>query len=191
MKKEIYYINYKENFSSYKLNKKLTHLINNIDKVFTRIAFVCIGSDRSTGDCFGPLVGEMLSKSRIYDFDLYGTLDNPVHATNIVETLDSIDNKNTLIIGIDSCLGRSESIGYISIGYGGIKPGSGVGKDLPEVGDIHIAGIVNIAGVMPNILLQCTRLNTVYKMAEITSSSIKLTLYQRKKAAKVAANEII
>lgn len=182
MKRELYYIHYKDSFSSYKINKKLSHLISSIDKSYNKIVFLCIGSDRATGDCFGPLVGEMLSRSKIYDFELYGTLDNPIHATNLKDVLNNIDKKSSLIIGIDSCLGKSQNIGYISVGYGGLRPGSGVGKDLPEVGDIHIAGIVNIAGFMPNILLQCTPLSTVYRMAEIAASSIRLTLYQQEKA---------
>ena len=51
------------------------------------IIFVCIGTDRSTGDSLGPLVGyklKYLSKNNIY---IYGTLENPIHAKNMVDSL--------------------------------------------------------------------------------------------------------
>lgn len=73
------------------------------------------------------------------------------------------------------------------MGYGGIKPGSGVGKDIPPVGDIHIADIVNIPGFMPMVLLQNTRLGLVYKIAEMTSFAIRSVLYKRwRKSDKIA-----
>lgn len=180
MKKVIYYVNSENRGSVFELSNNLLKLINNIDKDYEKIAFICIGTDRSTGDSYGPFVGHMLSKIKFHDFDLYGTLENPVHALNLKETLNKIDIEKTLVIGIDACLGKLENIGHIMVGNHGLKPGNAVGKDLPLVGDIHIAGIVNAYGFMPMMVLQNTRLNTVYKMAQITSSAIRLTLYKRK-----------
>lgn len=65
-----------------------------------------------------------------------------------------------------------EHIGFLTTGYDPILPGSGVGKVLPPVGDIHLSGIVNLSGFMPLMLLQCTRLALVYHMAELTAQSI-------------------
>ena len=177
--KETFIFDINNNFHQYKMNEKLLEMVNNIDKNYERIAFVCIGSDRSTGDCYGPLVGFTLSKCRIYDFDIYGTIYNPVHAQNLTDTMNKINNNNTLVIAVDSSLGSSKHIGFINIGYGGIKPGLGVSKDLPEVGDIYITGIVNISGFMPTLVLQSTRLGLVYSMAEITSYAIKSMLYKK------------
>lgn len=60
-----------------------------------------------------------------------------------------------------------------------IKPGSGVGKDLPPVGDISISAIVAMAGFLPLVMLQNTSLGMVYKMAEIASNSIRHVLYKQ------------
>ena len=77
------YVNTSDKMCQYRLNQEAYNLVNQIDKKYNRIAVVCIGTDRSTGDSFGPLVGFMLSRCRIYDFDVYGTIEEPVHAMNL------------------------------------------------------------------------------------------------------------
>lgn len=173
------YVNTSDKMCQYRLNQEAYKLINQVDKKYNRIAIVCIGTDRSTGDCYGPLVGFMLSKCKIYDFDVYGTIENPVHAMNLKETIKKIDTENTLVIAVDASIGRIEHIAHIGLSNSAIKPGSGVGKDLPEVGDISFSGVVTMAGIMPQIMLQNTSLGLVYKMAEITANSIKYVLYKQ------------
>lgn len=142
--------------------------------------FLCIGTDRATGDSLGPLIGDNLSyisKDYIY---IYGTLDNPVHAKNIIETISTISNSHTnpLIIAIDACLGSCNHIGFAGIRNGPISPGSGVNKDLPKVGHISIIGIVNMSGFFDFLTLQSTRLSVVIRMAKFISSGIKYTIYR-------------
>lgn len=138
------------------------------------IVFVCIGTDRSTGDSLGPLVGTLLEEETVSPFFVYGTLENPIHAINLKEQIDKIHkiHSNPFIIAIDACLGRLKSVGFIQIANGPIKPGAGVNKDLPEVGDINITGIVNVSGFMEFFVLQNTRLNLVLKMAKTIATSI-------------------
>lgn len=138
------------------------------------IIFVCIGTDRSTGDSLGPLIGTFLQEKNVHPFRIYGTLDQPIHALNLKEKLFEIKTRHPdpFIIGIDACLGRLKSVGIIQIGSGPIKPGAGVCKDLPAVGDIHISGIVNVSGFMEYFVLQNTRLNLVMKMAKIVADGI-------------------
>jgi putative sporulation protein YyaC len=138
------------------------------------IVFVCIGTDRSTGDSLGPLVGTLLEEKPISSFHVYGTLEDPIHAVNLEEKLNEIKKKhfNPYIIGIDACLGRLKSVGVIQIGEGPVKPGAGVNKDLPEVGNMHITGIVNVSGFMEFFVLQNTRLNLVLKMAKTIANGI-------------------
>lgn len=138
------------------------------------IVFVCIGTDRSTGDSLGPLIGTLLQEKTPQSFHIYGTLANPIHALNLSEKLAEIKAKhiNPFIIGIDACLGRLKSVGVIQIGSGPVKPGSGVNKDLPAVGDIHITGIVNVSGFMEYFVLQNTRLHLVMEMAKTIADGI-------------------
>ncbi len=173
------YVNTNEKMCQYRLNQEAYGLISEVDKQYKRIAVVCIGTDRSTGDSFGPLVGFMLSKYRIYDFDVYGTIVDPVHAMNLSQTVEKIDTDNTLVIAVDASIGRIDHIAHIGLSNGSIKPGSGVGKDLPAVGDVSFSGVVTMGGIMPQVMLQNTSLGLVYKMAEITANSIKHVLYKQ------------
>jgi putative sporulation protein YyaC len=130
---------------------------------------LCIGTDRSTGDCLGPLVGSKMDLLKQEFFEVYGTLDNPVHAGNLKDTLEEIYGKykEPLIIAVDACLGRVENVGCINLGDGSLQPGAGVNKNLPPVGQIHITGIVNVGGFMEYIVLQNTRLNIVMRLADV------------------------
>ena len=134
---------------------------------------VCIGTDRSTGDCLGPLVGSKLAEHNPTRFEVRGTLDEPVHASNLQDCLNSLQKyDNPFIVAIDACLGNIDSVGYLNLGPGPLKPGAGVNKQLPPVGDVHITGIVNVGGFMEYFVLQNTRLSLVMKMAKTISSGI-------------------
>lgn len=135
---------------------------------------LCIGTDRSTGDALGPLIGTHLSRLNLPQLNVYGTLDEPVHATNLQENIQLVQRTyvNPFIIAIDACLGRIDSIGCITLADGPLKPGAGVHKQLPEVGEAHITGIVNVGGFMEYMVLQNTRLNLVWRMSENISKLI-------------------
>ena len=133
---------------------------------------LCIGTDRSTGDALGPLIGTHLSRQNLSQLHVYGTLDEPVHATNLKQNIEFIEQSfvDPFIIAIDACLGRIDSIGCIVLADGPLKPGAGVHKQLPEVGEAHLTGIVNVGGFMEYMVLQNTRLNLVWRMSENISS---------------------
>ncbi|MGP7819556.1 spore protease YyaC [Niallia sp. 01092] len=166
-------IAYNEQLASYKLADSLSKHLPLVTSN-QPIVFICIGTDRSTGDSLGPLIGTLLSEKNITPFNVYGTLDDPIHALNLEERIKEIYHlhENPFIIGIDACLGRMKSVGMIQIGDGPVKPGSGVKKELPPVGHIHITGIVNISGFMEFLVLQNTRLSLVLNMAKIISKGI-------------------
>ncbi|MCL2336940.1 MAG: spore protease YyaC [Firmicutes bacterium] len=138
------------------------------------VVLLCIGTDRSTGDCLGPLVGSQLSASEQDFFTVYGTLEQPVHAANLESYLDLIKQtyRHPLIIAVDACLGSTDNIGYINICDGPLRPGAGVNKSLPAVGDIYITGIVNVGGFMEYLVLQNTRLNLVMQMSRLLAQGL-------------------
>lgn len=144
------------------------------------LVIVCIGTDRATGDSLGPLVGYKLKNLTYEQVTLYGTLDEPVHAKNLEETLSQIveKHKEALVIAIDACLGAMQNVGCLSLGEGAIKPGAGVKKELPPVGHIHITGIVNFSSLMNMVILQNTRLSLVMKMADTIASGMKYCLWR-------------
>ncbi|UJL46399.1 spore protease YyaC [Virgibacillus sp. NKC19-16] len=128
---------------------------------------VCIGTDRSTGDALGPLAGTTFSAMKPKHLTIYGTLHEPVHATNLEEYFKQINNnhRNPYIIAVDACLGKDHSIGQLITATGPVKPGAALNKPLPAIGDMHITGVVNIGGFMEHAILQNTRLSVVTDMA--------------------------
>jgi len=131
----------------------------------SRLVAVCIGSDRATGDSLGPLVGSMLTWNG-FTGKVLGTLEQPVHAGNLDEALLLVEGRGVTVLGVDACLGTKKEVGTIIVSRGSLKPGLGVKKQLPPVGDLHIAGVVNVGGFMEHLVLQNTRLNLVIKMAQ-------------------------
>ncbi|GGB42988.1 spore protease YyaC [Lentibacillus populi] len=129
---------------------------------------VCIGTDRSTGDALGPLIGTFFTELKPKHMSVYGTLNEPVHATNLASYVQLIKRKHhkPFIIAVDACLGKSNSVGSLITGIGSIKPGAALNKPLPPIGDIHITGVVNISGFMEYSILQNTRLSIVVEMAK-------------------------
>jgi putative sporulation protein YyaC len=140
----------------------------------TPVVIVNIGSDRSTGDSLGPLTGTKLLARRSPLYSVYGSLDNPVHAKNLEDTLANIHDTHDrpFIIALDACLGRTESVGMLTVKKGPVMPGAAVKKNLPPVGDIHLTGIVNVGGYMELLVLQNTRLSLVMALADTLSTAL-------------------
>ena len=149
---------------------KLSQLIPDTTKP---IVMLCIGTDRITGDCLGPLVGHLIREQHSH-IPVYGTLEHPVHAKNVEGTLATIqqDYPDACIIAVDACLSQKEKPGTIVVQHGPLRPGDGIGRKLPPVGHISIIGVVNTLGTNKLEILKCTRLHTVMDMAEQISSSI-------------------
>lgn len=154
-------------------NLVYAHFINMNPNFEKDIVYICIGTDRATGDCLGPMVGTRLQSTSIHAH-VYGTLEQPVHAANLLQFTQRIADQygNPLTVAIDASLGNSNRIGFIKVKSGGLKPGTALNKNLPEVGDFHISGVVNVGGYLEQMVLQNTRLFLVYRMAEIIARSI-------------------
>ena len=179
--------------ASYLLSNEITALVKNICESKNisnnpEVVVLCIGTDRSTGDCLGPLVGHRLSRNySMMNINVFGTLKEPVHAKNLDEKINYIFNniRNPFIIAIDASLGKMENIGKINLYNGPLFPGAGVNKNLQPVGDISITGIVNMSGFMEYIVLQNTRLSLVMEMAEIISLSLYISIKNMKQVERI------
>lgn len=156
--------------------ENLSAMISEYNDMNKTVVFLCIGTDRATGDALGPLVGSYLLQNGLKN--VYGTIDEPVHAENLEYYIDFINYKykNRIIIAVDASLGRSEQIGAINIWKGPLHPGSGVAKVLGSIGDISITGVVNKMTVNPMFQLQNTRLALVINMAEVIGKALCKTV---------------
>lgn len=137
------------------------------------VVFVCIGTDRSTGDALGPLVGTGLKEAGYPN--VIGTLEFPCDASNLIQRLREIRPEHT-VIAIDACLGQRLSVGLYQVSNQPILPGKSVGKVLPHVGDFTIAAIVNATGPKQFGILQTTSLHKVMSMAKEIIQAIQRTI---------------
>ncbi|TMV50722.1 spore protease YyaC [Paenibacillus mesophilus] len=134
------------------------------------IVFVCIGTDRSTGDALGPLVGTLLREAGYGQ--VIGTLDTPCDASNLERRLTEIPD-GKIAVAIDACLGLPTSIGLFQVANHPLEPGKSVGRKLPPVGRYSIAAIVNADGPKQYWILQSTSLHRVLTMAREIAAAVR------------------
>ena len=179
-RREIYYYDTVAGFETEKFAGRLLLMIleEMREKEKTDIIFLCIGTDRSTGDSLGPLIGYKLKEKGMRNARVLGTLDSPVHAMNLDACMAGIQQKfpNSVVVAVDASVGNIEHVGYVTLGRGPLKPGLGVSKELDAVGDIFITGIVGSARNGDPLMLQSIRLSVVMRLADCISRSICLGL---------------
>ena len=137
---------------------------------------LCIGTDRSTGDSLGPLIGYKLKEHEVRQIQIVGTLERPIHAMNLEQSMAMIRIRypKHVIVAVDASVGSQDHVGCITLGKGALRPGLGVCKDLQAVGDIFITGIVGGYGNYDPLMLQSVRLSMVMKMADYICESVFL-----------------
>lgn len=152
-------------------------LTNN--REFSNVIFLCIGTDRITGDSFGPLVGYNLRRlfSNNDSVEIIGDLNNLVCSTNINETINDINRRysSPFIVAIDSAISAENNPGTIIVSDKGVTLGSGLNRKVADIGDMSIKGVVatNLNNPRFNMkMLQNVRLNLVVGMADIVSRGI-------------------
>jgi len=137
-----------------------------------KLVFVCIGSDRSTGDSLGPLVGSGLLRSGFTE--VIGSLDAPCDASNLIQRIVDIP-EDRVVIAIDACLGHASTVGYYLVHDKPLQPAESVGTVLPAVGHYSIAAVVNANGPKPYWTLATTSLYDVIRQAKEITEAIVLT----------------
>ena len=138
-----------------------------------KLLIICIGTDKCIGDCLGPLVGTLLMKEG-FPYPIIGTLQRPAHAINLDTTVKDAKKAypDYFVIAIDACLGYDSCVGDIQVKMGPVHPGKGVGKKLPQIGDISIVGVVDTIDNSDLFSIKNIRLNFIMDMAEIISASL-------------------
>ena len=134
---------------------------------------LCVGSDLAVGDSLGPIVGTRLRESGFPGF-VYGTLKCPVTAKEVLY-MDAFLRKThprSKVIAVDAAVGEETDVGLIKVIEGPLRPGSGANKRLGRVGDVSILGIVAPKSAFSYSLLNLTRLNTVYAMAQAIGGAV-------------------
>ncbi|MGN1373249.1 MAG: spore protease YyaC [Candidatus Coproplasma sp.] len=138
---------------------------------------VCVGSDLSVGDSLGPVTGtklcEKLKGQNVY---VYGTLAKPItaHEVKYMSSFLSNTHPDSPVIAIDAAVGVAGDIGLIKVANRPLAPGSGANKRLNKIGEVSILGIVAEKSLFNYSLFSSTRLNVIYKMAEIIAEGVSM-----------------
>lgn len=166
-------MDYSFNMFSESAKQNICQAIKKYNKLNKRPIIVCIGSDLVLGDSLGPLVGTMLKKMNLETY-IYGTLNHPITAKEVeyVKKHVKIMHPSSMIIAIDAAVGAKEDVGILRFLDKGLKPGLGVNKNLCAIGDASIIGVVAQKSEQNYSLYNLTRLNFIYKMAEVISGGI-------------------
>ena len=176
--REIYYYDTATDFETEKFAGRFLNLLleEMKHKKKSKILFLCIGTDRSTGDSLGPLIGYKLMKQGVKHARIIGTLEQPVHALNLEYSVKCLEKlySDSVIVAVDASVGNVEHIGYVTLGRGALRPGLGVQKNLDAVGDIFITGIVGASKDGDPYMLQSIRLSVVMRLADCISKSLLL-----------------
>lgn len=147
---------------------------------------LCIGSDLSVGDSLGPVTGTKL-KEKLTGLNcyVYGTLSKPItaHEVKYMNEFLNATHPDCPVIAVDAAVGQAGDIGLIRISDRGLKPGSGANKKLSKVGDVSIMGIVAEHSAFNYSLFSSTRLNIIYRMAEIISEGLASYILENLKSA--------
>ena len=143
---------------------------------------VCIGSDLAIGDSLGPITGSLLKhKTQGLGVFIYGTLSAPITAKEVkfLRPFLKETHADSQIIAVDAAVGAEGDIGLIRLSDCPLYPGAGANKRLGAIGDISILGIVAEKSLTNYGLLNTTRLNLVYSMAQIVSDALSALLWER------------
>lgn len=163
-----FYCNYSSINAVDVIKKSLSVIFNG-----KRPVIACVGTDAAIGDSLGPICGTLLKESGVNAY-IYGTLENPLTAKEIPAAKIFIEKVHPLspLLVVDAAVGKKEEVGIMKILDGGIRPGLGANKDLPEMGEASIIGIVSEKSLASYTFLNLTRLSPIYKMARLMAKGI-------------------
>lgn len=111
-------------------------------KEYDSILVLCIGSASALyrADNLGPLIGCILKqKPQIEGVYVYGTMENPLHAKNLKKEVEQIYkmHEKPFVIGVDLSVSKVRlKLGLTRFRLGQLKPGEGIDKELPALGDV-------------------------------------------------------
>lgn len=147
------------------------------DIEISKLIFLCIGTNRVIGDCFGPLVGSKLKHffSQEENIEVIGDIENIVSLKNVYSIINQIKEQEAFVIAIDAALSCNNKIGTIIVNQNKMNIGSGINKRNLYIGDISIKGIVakDFKNPKHNFnALQNMPLSIIIDMAECVSTGI-------------------
>lgn len=166
-----------------------------VDEKVESVVFLFVGTDGNIGDSLAPLCGTLLNVNMGNVF-VYGDLNEPITAKEVpfMATYVKIAHPTSTVVVVDAAVGNKWDVGRIKVQKTGIKPGLGVNKDLPMIGDLSIIGVVGEKDDFKNGILPQIRLSSIFQMAKNLTKGIEAFLnakFSNKKLKKEGVDKSI
>ena len=143
--------------------------------------YMCIGTEKVFSDSLGPRVGTLLNTQMSKPVFVYGLCNQNITAENLCHSYDFIKtmHPNSQIVVIDAGVGEPSQLGKVQLCDGGILPGAATNKNLPEIGDVGIVGIVAERGMGDFYTLNSEKDRLVGEVAQFIADVI-ITIEQNR-----------
>lgn len=153
------------------------------------VVFTFIGTDANVGDSLAPMCGSLLH-GRHKNVFFYGNLNRPITAKEVPFVAEFLKraHPDSAIIVVDAAVGKKEDVGTVKVISRGIKPGLGVNKNLPPVGDVSVIGVISEKNNLGLSFLGCERVSKVYSMSKVIASGIEKFLSVRSSFLNVSSS---
>ena len=133
---------YENKYKSF--SNKLKNKIIELNKEYSNIIILCIGTNKVLGDSIGPVVGSFIKKYENEYIKIYGTIEKNIDFLNTKNIIEEIYDKyiNPYIITIDAALSKKNNVGEIIVSKGYIKIGKALEKNICFYSNINIKCVV-------------------------------------------------
>lgn len=136
--------------------------------------YMCIGTEKVFSDSLGPRVGTLLNLAMDSPMFVYGLIEQNITAENLCKSYEFIKamHPDNPIVVIDAGVGEQAQLGKVQLCDGGILPGAATNKNLPEIGDVGIVGIVAERGMADFYTLNSEKNVLVGEVARFIAEAI-------------------
>lgn len=136
--------------------------------------YMCIGTEKVFSDSLGPRVGTLLNLAMDAPTFVYGLIEQNITAENLLRSYEFIKamHPDNPIVVVDAGVGDIDQLGSVQLCDGGILPGAATNKNLPQIGDIGIVGIVAEKGMGDFYTLNSAKDKLVGEVARFITEAI-------------------
>lgn len=161
-----------------------------INKDFSEIVILCIGTDKLIGDCVGPMVGQRLINSwklknnddvKSKEIIILGNMEKTLNYKNARDVIKQVNENYSMpfIIAIDTALSKISTTQKIYVNNGSLTIGNSLGRRFLFRSHINIKCVVGECKNTPNEnikVLKNVEPKQVMQLADIVAYGVNKTM---------------
>ncbi len=136
--------------------------------------YMCIGTEHILSDSLGPRVGMILMEQDKKPLFVYGYTGSNINAVNLLKAYQLIKliHPDKKVVIVDAAVGDVAEVGSVQIIQGGMLPGAATNKNLPNIGDYSVLGIVAMKGLKDFYVTSFDREKLLEEMSKVIAEAI-------------------